>query len=79
MGCVPPSSHSSGWFDARDTDASTALARRVAINFSKIAFWGNGHPMLLIAAALTVALVVADLLDLSRRGAAKEKRGFSLK
>lgn len=38
----------------------------------------DGPPMLIIAAGLTVALVAADLLDLTRRGDEK-RRGISLR
>jgi hypothetical protein len=38
----------------------------------------DGQRMLIIAAGLTVALVAADLLDLTRRGG-ERRRGISLR
>src|SRR5262249_12429511 len=44
-----------------------STTRRSARNLSIPREWAHGRRMLLIAVALTVALVAADLLDLSKR------------
>ena len=45
----------------------TGLTRRAAPKLFQTSFFGEGRRMLLIAAGLFLALVAADLLDLSVR------------